>query len=119
MLSATCHCGAVTVEIPRRPRRMTNCNCSICRRYGVLWSYYKDAAVTLTAAPGATDDYSWGDKRLRFIRCATCGCVMQWRLVNASPASRTGVNMRNFDPAVVGPARIRFLDGAGTWKYVG
>ncbi len=118
MLSATCHCGAVTVEIPRRPQRMTNCNCSICRRYGVLWSYYKDADVKLTAAPDATDDYSWGGRRLKFIRCATCGCVMQWRPVTIGPASRTGVNMRNFDPAVVGPVRIRLLDGAVTWKYV-
>ena len=30
-----------------------------------------------------------------------------------------GVNMRNFDPAVLGPVRIRLLDGADTWKYVG
>ena len=57
MLTASCHCGAVKVQVPRKPRRLTNCNCSICRRYGVLWAYYKDADVQLTASPGATDDY--------------------------------------------------------------
>ena len=37
MLTATCHCGAVRVDVPRRPRSLTNCNCSVCRRYGTLW----------------------------------------------------------------------------------
>ena len=41
MLTATCHCGAVRVDVPRKPRRLTSCNCSICRRYGTLWAYYK------------------------------------------------------------------------------
>ena len=72
MPTATCHCGAVKVEVPREPETITDCNCSICRRYGVLWAYYKDSEVTLTAAPSvaeATDDYAWGDKSLKFIRC--------------------------------------------------
>ena len=34
MLVASCHCGAVKIQIPRRPRTLTDCNCSICRRYG-------------------------------------------------------------------------------------
>ena len=29
MLSATCHCGAVRIELPRRPAKLTNCNCSM------------------------------------------------------------------------------------------
>ena len=47
-------------EIPRRPRTLTNCNCSICRRYGVLWAYYKAETVQVTGAPLATMAYSWG-----------------------------------------------------------
>jgi len=34
MLTATCHCGAVRVTVPRKARTVTDCNCSICRRYG-------------------------------------------------------------------------------------
>jgi hypothetical protein len=37
MLYASCHCGAVLLEIARKPRQLTECNCSICRRYGGLW----------------------------------------------------------------------------------
>ncbi len=118
MLSATCHCGAVRVEIPRRPRSLTSCNCSICRRYGTLWAYYKAAAVRVIAKPGATREYAWGKKKLRFVRCATCGCITHWKPIRLNASSTMGVNMRNFEPKAIGAIRIRQLDGASTWKYL-
>ena len=45
MLTATCHCGALRIEVPRKPSSLTSCNCSICRRYGTLWAYYKASTV--------------------------------------------------------------------------
>ena len=119
MLTATCHCGAIKVEVPREPETLTECNCSICRRYGVLWAYYGDVEVTLTAAPGATDDYAWGDKSLKFIRCKCCGCVMQWKSLTVGPDSNTGVNARNFEQSIIGKVPVRRLDGADTWEYIG
>jgi len=118
MLAATCHCGAVRVEVPRKPRSLTNCNCSICRRYGTLWAYYKAAEVRITRAPGATSEYSWGDKSLRFVRCSTCGCVTHWEPIRPKEGSKMGVNARNFEPSSLGSVRIRLLDGASTWKYL-
>ena len=118
MLAAICHCGAVRVEVPRRPRSLTNCNCSICRRYGTLWAYYKASEVRITRAPGATSEYSRGDKSLKFVRCSTCGCITHWEPVRPEEGSRIGVNARNFEPSLVGSVRIRRLDGASTWKYL-
>jgi len=118
MLTATCHCGAVRVEVPRRPRSLTSCNCSICRRYGTLWAYYKASDVRVVAARGATSDYAWGEKSLRFVRCRKCGCVMHWEPVRRTEGSRMGVNARNFEPGALGAVRIRRLDGASTWKYL-
>jgi len=118
MLSATCHCGAVRIEIPRRPRTLTNCNCSICRRYGTLWAYYMASEVKVISAPGATASYAWGDRMLRFVRCNTCGCVINWERIQPVEGSRVGVNARNFEPGALGPVRIRRLDGASTWKYL-
>ncbi len=118
MLTATCHCGAIKVLVPREPERVTDCNCSICRRYGVLWAYYKDAEVTLTSAPDAVDDYVWGDKSLKFIRCKHCGCVMQWKSLTVGPDTNTGVNARNFEPSIIGKVPVRLLDGADTWEYI-
>lgn len=118
MLAATCHCGAVRVEVPRKPGSLTNCNCSICRRYGTLWAYYPLSEVRVAATPGATDEYRWGDRTLKFVRCRSCGCVTHWEPVEPRADSKMGVNARNFDPDALQSVPVRLLDGASTWKYL-
>lgn len=118
MLIATCHCGAVRVDIPRRPRQLTSCNCSICRRYGTLWAYYKFRDVVVHAKRGAVKGYAWGDRSLRFVRCATCGCITHWEPVHIKENSRMGVNARNLPPEAIAGVRVRHLDGADTWKFL-
>ena len=119
MITTTCHCGAVTIGIPRAPETLTNCNCSICRRYGTLWAYYRRDEVSIEAEPGATESYAWGDKTLRFVRCRNCGCVTHWEPISdAGRGPRVGINARNFEPEQLGPVRIRRLDGAMTEEYL-
>lgn len=116
MIQASCHCGSIKIDLPRKPRTLTDCNCSICRRYGVLWAYYKAADVRIHAPRGAMEFYAWGDKRLRFGRCSHCGCVMHWEGIRQR--ERMGVNARNLDPQVTKSVRVRRLDGASTWKFL-
>lgn len=118
MHTASCHCGAVNVEVRRKPRQLTSCNCSVCRRYGSLWAYYKTAAVRVRALPGALDKYTWGDRSIRFVRCRGCGCVTHWEPARGSALDRLAVNARNFEPALLESLRIRHFDGAATWKYL-
>ncbi len=118
MFKTTCHCGAVSIEIPRRPRSLTSCDCSICRRYGTLWAYYSSTEVRIMARRGATVAYAWGDKTLEFVRCKTCGCVTHWQPTVPERGLRMGVNARNFDPAQLGPVRIKVLDGAVSERYI-
>jgi hypothetical protein len=117
-LAGTCHCGAIRLVLPRRPRTLTACNCSICRRYGTLWAYFRADRVLVEHAPGATAAYAWGTRRLTFVRCASCGCVTHWQRTDRRPGSSMGVNARLFEPEVLGDVRIRRLDGARTWKYL-
>jgi len=118
MIEASCHCGSVRIEIPRKPRVVTDCNCSICRRYGVLWAYYNASAIRVRAARGSMSAYLWGEKSIRFVRCGHCGCVTHWEAARKTGPLRVGVNARNLDPKVLKNVRIRRLDGALTWKYL-
>jgi hypothetical protein len=118
MLKSTCHCGLVRLEVPRKPRRLTACNCSICRRYGTLCAYYKHAEVQVVAEPTSMSSHLWGDKHLRFVRCNTCGCVTHWEPVAVTDDSQMGVNARNFETATIDNVRVRRLDGASTWKFL-
>ena len=118
ILSASCHCGAITLTVPRAPRQLTDCNCSICRRYGALWAYYSRSQVQVAAAPKAMEAYSWGHKQLKFQRCARCGCITHYVRPKRGADQRMGVNARMFAPEALAPLRIRHLDGASSWKYL-
>jgi hypothetical protein len=114
-IEASCHCGAVHLELKMAPSSLTDCNCSICRRYGALWAYYAPQDVRVTAA--ATQVYSWGDRSIELHRCQRCGCVTHWCAV-AADALRMAVNARLLDPEILRSLRIRKLDGANSGKYV-
>jgi len=117
MLEASCHCGAVRVSVDIAPGEVTDCNCSICRRYGTLWAYYSPRKVRITPSQGATDIYMWDDRSLEFHRCKNCGCVTHWAPVDAR-VDRMGVNARLMELDVLRQARVRRLDGAVTGKYL-
>ncbi len=118
MLSTTCHCGDVRIEVPESPQAVTNCNCSLCRRVGALWAYYEVGTVRVFGHPEKTEAYVWGDKTLRTIRCRNCGCVTHWEPIEPKPSEKHGVNIRNFEPSQLGSFRIRLFDGADTWKFI-
>lgn len=117
MIEMSCHCGAVKMQILSAPEKVTDCNCSICRRYGVLWAYYDPAQVHMITPGGTTERYLWGEKSIEFHRCRNCGCVTHWAAAGR-PADRMGVNARLMAPEVLAAARVRHLDGADTWKYL-
>ncbi|QUD86303.1 GFA family protein [Phenylobacterium montanum] len=116
-VEGACHCGAVRLTLARAPQTLTDCNCSICRRYGVLWAYYRPDEVEIAAGHDATETYAWGKASILFHRCRTCGCVVRWTAVDPA-RNRTGVNARLLDLGVLATARVRHLDGAVTEAYL-
>ncbi|MDQ0466263.1 hypothetical protein QO010_004056 [Caulobacter ginsengisoli] len=116
-IESSCHCGAVKLTCTLAPAEVTDCNCSICRRYGTLWAYYSPRNVTIEPAQDATDIYMWDDRSIEFHRCRTCGCVTHWAPVDRTH-DRMGVNARLMPLETVAAARVRRLDGAGTERYV-
>ena len=117
MHEGSCHCGAVRLTLPATPEVATRCNCSLCRRIGGPWVYFEFGKVRIEAQPDATSGYVWGDKTLRTIHCRTCGCVTHWEPLETVPGARHGVNLGNFDRALIASVRVRQFDGADTWKF--
>jgi GNAT superfamily N-acetyltransferase len=116
-VSASCHCGSVKLHLAHSPDWVLDCNCSLCRRTGALWSYYRLGTVTVDAAPGALSAYVWGDQSLRTMRCSHCGIVTHWEPMDPARVGKWGINTRNLDPAVMQGIRIRRFDGADSWTY--
>ena len=116
MVEASCHCGSVNLEIDSPPEEVTECNCSICRRYGVLWAYYSPRQVRVLPPDPPTDVYLWGSRSSAFYRCRSCGCVSHWSATDPR-REKMRVDARLMDPEVLAAARVRHLDGADTDLY--
>ena len=110
MVRAACHCTAVRFELAEHPAWVLDCNCTICRRYAALWSYYRgpDAAKLIrTSDAGSTDAYLWGDQSIAFHRCKTCGCVTHLAAVDGAPPRVFGINARLIP--TLDPSRTRVV----------
>lgn len=118
MIESSCHCGTAKLAVVRAPRSLTDCNCSICRRYGALWAYYAAGDVRLLYRKRDVEAYAWGDRTLRFVRCRQCGCILHHERARMARSSTIGVNARCFYPEVIAKTRVRRLDGARTWRYL-
>jgi hypothetical protein len=98
---------------------VTQCNCSVCRRYGTLWAYYPRSAVSVTAPRGALESYSVHAGGLKFVRCRSCGCVICWQRSARRPDQRMGINTRLLDHALMAAVPVKVLDGDKTWRTLG
>lgn len=111
MIEGTCLCGAVRWSFDAVPESATACNCTACRRYGVLWAYdYEDEGIRVS---GETSVYTRGRRNLGFHFCPRCGCVAYWRAlaVDDSGRRRIAVNLRLAEPGAVAAIVIDHFDG--------
>lgn len=118
MFSASCHCGAVNLEIAEKPQSLTECTCSICHRLGAQWAYYTQQQVKVTGSPNTRKAYLWGDKCIEFYHCKSCGCTTHYESVEKNDESRIAVNARIMRPQDITDIPVRIFDGADTWKFL-
>lgn len=115
MIEGSCHCGAVRWRFEGVPESATACNCTICRRYGVLWAYdYENEAIHVS---GPTAVYARGG-HIGFHFCLGCGCVAYWRALapGQDGRRRIAVNLRLAEPQSVGAIALARFDGLGTFE---
>jgi len=115
MIQGSCHCGSVQWQLQGIPESATACNCSACRRYGVLWAYdYEGEGIQVS---GPTKAYVRGDS-LGFHFCPECGCVAYWRSLepNQEGRRRIDVNLRLTELEPIAHIPIDHFDGLDKWE---
>lgn len=114
MIKGACLCGAVHWAFAGEPDGATACNCTACRRYGVLWAYdYENEGIVVS---GTTRAFVRG-KALEFHFCPDCGCVAFWRGLQLDELGRRriAVNLRLAEPETVAQIPIDHFDGLDTF----
>jgi hypothetical protein len=100
------------------PESVTACNCTLCRRYGVLWIY--DFEGGLIKLSGSSTVYTRKEVKkpaLEIHFCGSCGCVAAWRGLMLEPDGRRriAVNLRLAEPGPVAHLPIDHFDGFDTF----
>ncbi len=115
MIEGSCHCGAVHWQLDGEPAGATACNCTVCRRYGVLWAYDHEGHGIKVS--GTTQSYIRG-KAIEFHFCPTCGCVAFWRArqMDKDGRRRIAVNLRLAEPDAVARIPVDHFDGLDTFE---
>jgi hypothetical protein len=118
MYEASCHCGNVRIEFSTLPATVTECNCSICRRYGALWAYFRREQVSVKADATRQSAYCWGDRSIEFWHCSDCGCLTHYESVGKDAGRRFALNARMLPLEQARSIAVRHFDGAASWKYL-
>lgn len=117
--SGRCLCGAVGWTFDGDIPDATICNCSACRRYGVLWAYdYDGHGIHVDDPDGNLTAFARGPRSpLTFNFCRRCGCVVSWRGLAPDPDGRVriAVNLRLADPDAVARVPLQRFDGLDTF----
>jgi hypothetical protein len=114
MISGSCHCGTARWNFDGNPESVTACNCTLCRRYGVLWIYdYEGERISISGPTTVYVRKGKSSPALEIHFCGSCGCVICWRglKVDDDGRRRMAVNLRLTEPAPVVHLPIDHFDG--------
>ncbi|HSQ95465.1 MAG TPA: aldehyde-activating protein [Croceibacterium sp.] len=127
MLSLSCLCGQIAIELKKKPDFIQECNCTLCNKTGARWAYFHPSEVSVDGSPKG---YCRGDKdepnaQVQF--CPTCGSTTHFVLTEHAISkfgnSLMGVNMWLADARDIAGTELRYPDGRawsgeGDFAYV-
>ena len=105
----SCHCGAVRFEIETLIDRVTQCNCSICSKKGILHHRVAPEHFKLLSGEADLATYQFGSRVARHHFCKHCG-IQVFTRPRAAPELYT-VNVRcldNYDLQKEAPEIVEF-----------
>mmetsp|Transcript_23684 Transcript_23684/g.42290 ORF Transcript_23684/g.42290 Transcript_23684/m.42290 type:complete len:121 (+) Transcript_23684:734-1096(+) len=96
-MKATCHCGAVELEITTHDglASAARCDCSFCARRAAPAVQAPNEAVKIVKGAENLTLYQWGTKTAQHHFCKICGIYM-FHNQRADPA-KVGINMGTLD----------------------
>jgi len=104
-----CHCGRVRFRVSAELRRVSECNCSICAKKGILHLIVSRDAFELIAGADALTTYRFNTGVARHQFCRYCGIHAFY--VPRSDPDKIDVNVRCLDGVELEGLEITSFDG--------
>jgi hypothetical protein len=113
MFGLSCHCGKVTLTVEAdAPTEAMSCNCSHCRRKGLLLAFFPRDQVRLDSGEGDLASYLFNKHAIEHRFCTACGCqpFAEGKMPNGAPVR--AVNLRCAPDIALETLAIQEVDGA-------
>lgn len=108
----SCHCGAVTFRVEGdRPTEAVSCNCSHCRRKGLLLTFVPDAQFTLTSGQDALVNYQFHKHVITHQFCRTCG-TQPFAQGDSADGTMHAINLRCVPSIDIDGLTLKRVNGA-------
>jgi hypothetical protein len=109
---ASCHCGAVAVEVQGDiPTEAISCNCSHCRRKGFLLAFVPRDQAQVIRGEDHLIEYRFNKKVIAHQSCRTCG-VQAFAEGPGPNGPMAMINLRCVPEADLQALKINHFDGA-------
>jgi len=108
-LEGGCHCGAVRFRITADLARVTDCNCSICRKKGFLHHLVPPDRFALLCGADALTTYRFNTGVAQHTFCRHCGIHPFY--VPRSDPDMIDVNVRCLDAVDLAALTLDYFDG--------
>ncbi len=108
----SCHCGRIRLTLAAQPREMTDCDCSLCTKAGVVWGYLPASEVTIEGGYRRYRRDDHPDPWIAVGFCGHCGATTHWELLpEHAGEDRMAVNMNLFPDTLRVGMTLRFEEG--------
>jgi hypothetical protein len=104
----SCHCGNIRFEVDAELEKLCECNCSTCRRFGMISWYVPIKAVRLLTEKLRLSRYVWHHLSGGWEFCPICGTTIAF---TGYPGGIVNVNARCIEDVDVFELNVERVDG--------
>jgi hypothetical protein len=106
-----CHCGMVRFECTTDLAMVTACNCSICTKNGLHFTFLAPASFHLRAGEDNLKEYLFNKHAIRHQLCADCGVEAFARGSKPDGTEVVAVNVSCIDGIELAKLQMTPIDG--------
>jgi hypothetical protein len=106
-----CHCGEVRYETTTDLATVMACNCSICTKRGLIWTFVKPDQFALRSGEEDLRDYQFNKKVIHHLFCSVCGVESFARGTAPDGSEMIAINVRCLDGVDVAALTPTPFDG--------
>src|SRR6201996_9581736 len=110
-LTGGCHCGMVRFECTTHLAMVTACNCSICTKRGLHFSFISPERFQLRAGEDNLKEYLFNKHAIRHQSCADCGVEVFARGKKPDGTVMVAVNVSRIDGIDLARLKMTPMDG--------